>query len=408
MERIKSYKIKDLLLVSLFSLLIGLAAGLVTSIFGQGILFVTSIRQNQAPWLLFLLPLAGLIIRYAYREWGGHAGKGMGLVFEVGQKKRKKIPKRLLPFAILATWVSHLFGASVGREGVAVQLGAGLGNIIHRYFKLPFSSRTYLIIGMAAGFAGLFQTPWAASIFALEILIVGRIEWKALVPSLLAAQTASITSKVTGLESFQLHLANLLDWSPLTLVKYLLLGLFFALVGNLFAYLLKASKAYLQGWMGESVFRYLILATILTACLYLLWDGRYTGLGSNLILAALKDQPLYAYDWLFKLLLTSFSLAIGFQGGEVTPVFAMGAAAGAFMGAVLGLPVTLAAALGYVAVFGAATNTSWAAFIMSFELFGYHNWPLFLLVVILASRILPQQSIYGQQEFERKAFFSLQ
>ena len=407
MARLKNLPYREYFRYAFATTLIGVLAGLVTSLFGQGILYVTHLRQDFFPYLLYFLPLAGLAIKWAYQVWGGQAARGMGLVFDVGQRKSRKIPKRLIPFAIVSTWVSHLFGASVGREGVAVQLGASLGNLVHRILAFERASRVFLIIGMAAGFAGLFQTPWAGTLFAMEVLIVGRIEWKAFLPALIAAQIASWVSKHTGLESFQVPIKESMGYSFSHVLSLVALAFFFLLIGKTFAYCLKKGKALMPSWIQGSSWRYLLLASMLMGLL-VLTQSRYSGLGSNLIQLSFQPETgIGPRDWLFKLLLTVFSLSLGYQGGEVTPMFAMGAAGGAFLAPLLSFPPLLGAALGYIGVFGAATNTRFAAIIMGMEVFGWTNLPAYILLILLISAFSSLGSIYSQQEVVRGTFFSL-
>ena len=397
-------RVKEYALLYLYSLCIGLLVGFINSIFGQGILLVTEFRFHHAWWLLLGLPLAGVLTVYLYQHWGGESRKGMGLVYEVGQGKRRKIPKRLVPLAILTTWISHLFGASVGREGVAVQIGSAVGNFFGRHTPFKDRGRLFLIIGLAAGFAGLFHTTWAATFFAMEVLIVGRIAYRAFLPSLLAAFVASKTSEWAGLETFKPHLQDQLIWNGQTILSLCLLGLAFGICGNLFAWFLAFFKKWSIKGPANPYIRIILQASLLAILLVLLWKGRYAGLGTNLVGPALQGNPAYAWDWLLKLMLTAFSVGIGFQGGEVTPLFAMGTALGAYLGPLLGLPLPLAGALGYAAVFGSGSNTLLAPMIIGIEIFGISYAPYFIIVCAIASLLYRKLSIYKQQEIVKTGF----
>lgn len=251
---------------------------------------------------------------WAYKRYGAGCENGMGMVFEAGHAEREAIPLRLVPFVICATWLTHLFGGSAGREGVAVQLAAA--------------------------------PEWSAEL-ALE----------------LTAQ-----------------------------------GIVFGLTGAAFAFCLKRAKKLAQNRLKNPVLRALVMGAALSAVLYLLYRGRYCGLGTNLINASLAGEPIYAWDWALKLALTVLTLSAGFQGGEVTPLFSIGASLGAALAGHLGLPAAFCAALGYAAVFGSATNTLLAPALIGAEAFSWAAAPHFFAVCALAYAVNGGRSIYSGQK----------
>lgn len=303
----------------------------------------------------------------------------------------------LIPLIILSTWLTHLCGGSAGREGVAVQIGATVSHFFGRLRHLKDKSQLFLVMGMAAGFAGLFQTPMTAVVFALEVLLLGNISYLALLPSLIAAFTASWTSHCLGLEKFSVPIAKALKITPITFGKLVLLGLIFGLAGNLFASLLARAKPYIAARLPNPYYRVLLVGGFLSLSLLLCHYGRYSGLGTNLITAAFSHQPIANYDWLLKLLFTIITLSAGFQGGEVTPLFAIGAALGIVLAPWLGLPAQLAAALGYAAVFGSATNTFLAPIFVGLEVFGATNATAYFIVIAFAYMVSRRHSIYTKQ-----------
>lgn len=379
-----------------FSILLGLVAGLVTTFFGKILLEIGQVLSEYFDYLVPFLALAGLVIVFVYQKWGKEVQAGMGLVFKVGQGEDRHISPVLVPLIICTTWLSHLFGASVGREGVAVQLGASLSHWLqkHGFTHLPKDMITK--IGMAAGFAGLFQTPLAASFFAIEVLIVGQYAWRNLVYCLIAAFTASTTSHLLDLEKFT-HTISAASFQFLDSFKWILIALCFGIIGNLFAWFLEQAKKYSTRWFPNPYLKIAIMGLGLTVLLYFFHHGRYSGLGTNLIEASLVGDHVFAYDWLLKLLLTCLCLAAGFQGGEVTPLFAIGASSGAVLAGLLGLPVELVTALGYCAVFGSATNTLLTPILISYEVFGWNIIPYAIPVLALAYLVNRKQTIYGMQ-----------
>lgn len=382
----------------MWSIPIGAAAGAITAVFGHVLLWITKIRDGAPLRFLPFLALVGAGMVLVYEKWGGESKEGMGLVFSVGHGEKKKIPSRLIPLIMISTWLTHLFGGSAGREGVAVQIGAAVSNRMSRQTDMSESSRIYLMMGMAAGFAGLFQTPLAAAVFAVEVLLVGRLAVGALLPALTASFSAYGVSSFLQLEKFSVEIIQMPEVTWSLLGKLVFLGLLFGLMGTLFAWLLLLAKKKAAKLIPHPVKRIFFFGILLSLCLAVFGKGRYCGLGTNLISAAFSGEEILSYDWAAKLLLTVFTLAIGFQGGEVTPLFSMGASLGVVLAGILGMPLSFAAALGYAAVFGSATNTFFAPVLIGCEVFGFSMAPFLLIVCLIAHLFSPFPSIYGKQK----------
>ncbi|EHI70618.1 chloride channel protein [Streptococcus ictaluri] len=398
-KTLKEISFQDKVLLAFLALPIGLVIGAIDFMFGQGLLDLSAYRDNHVTYLLPFLPLAGLIITFLYQRFGKEAAKGMGLVFDVGHGKKKRIPLILIPLIIVTTWLTHLFGASAGREGVAVQIGATVSHYVKRFTGLKEHSHTFLVMGMAAGFAGLFQTPMTGVVFALEVLLLGQLSYSALVPSLIAAYTASWTSHALGLEKFSVTLGTQLSLNLISFVKLIILGILFGIVGNAFAYFLSKVKAGLTEKFSNPYQRIFVISLILSLALLLSYQGRYSGLGTNLIHQAFSQGDIYAYDWVLKLMFTVLTLSAGFQGGEVTPLFSIGVSFGFILAPLVGLPSSLVAALGYASVFGSATNTFLAPIFIGLEVFGPQNSFAFFIVSAIAYRVSRKHSIYSNQQF---------
>ena len=379
-------------------IIIGLIVGIIDTIFGRGLLWIGDIRKEYLYYFVPFLALAGLLIVFIYQKFAGKTGKGMGLIFEVGNGTEKEIPLRLIPIVTVATWITHLFGGSAGREGVAVQLGATLSHRFNKYFNFPDKSKVFLVTGMAAGFGGLFQTPIAALFFGLEVLALGNLQLYALLPAIVAAFTASWTSSFLGLEKFTHVVNTTLSITPMTFVKFAILGIIFGITGNLFVYLQSFLKKFASEKIKNPYYRIFIIGIFLSVILLLLHEGRYTGLGTNLIENSFSGKPIFGYDWILKLLLTTLTLAAGFQGGEVTPLFSIGASLGVVIAIFFGLPIEFVAAAGYISVFGSATNTLLAPIFIGGEVFGFNNLPFFVIIVIFAYLVNRKISTYGLQK----------
>ncbi len=381
------------------AVLTGVLVGIIDAVFGRGLLAISDFRMEHYLFLIPFLPLAGLLITWLYYRFSETSLKGMTLVFETGQKKREDIPLVLIPLVMSGTWITHLFGGSAGREGVAVQIGATLSHALGHRLHLPKDSRIMLITGMAAGFGGLFQTPLAAVFFSMEVIVAGKMQYHALLPALIASYTAAFTSHMLGLEKFYVPLQDAVKISDGSIaVRLVVLGIIFGLTGRLFSFLLAQLKKFFGENLKNPYVRIGVISIPLALILLLLYNGRYSGLGTNLISAAFSDGNIYAYDWILKLLLTVLTLAIGFQGGEVTPLFSIGASLGIVLGEILGLSPVHCAALGYAAVFAGATNTLFAPVLIGLEVFGSNDMIPFFIVCMIAYLVNGNKSIYGAQE----------
>lgn len=233
---------------------------------------------------------------------------------------------------------------------------------------------------MSAGFSGLFQTPIAAIFFAMEVLTAGSLEYCALFSCIIASFIASYTSYALGLEKFSVNLSSSLELNALLIGKVILLGILFGIVGGIFAHLLNICKVFLSKHIKNPILKIIITGCAVSLLLLVLYQGRYSGLGTDLINASFNKGKIYGYDWILKLLLTILTLSAGFQGGEVTPLFSIGSCLGVAVANILGLPVELTASLGYVAVFGSATNTILAPIFIGVEVFGFDYLPYFFIV----------------------------
>lgn len=390
---------RGLLLVGAAAIPIGIVVGALDAVFGRTLLAVGAVRDAWPHLLVPLLPVAGALGALLYMRAGKGAIKGMGLVFDVGHGREGSIPLRLVPLVMTSTWLTHLCGGSAGREGVAVQIGATVSHWAGRRIPLGNPGNTFLVVGMAAGFAGLFRTPFAATFFALEVLVAGRLEYHALLPALVASLAASATSGALGLERFSVDLGSAAAMDIPTILRLAAAGVVFGIVGGGFAWALGRAKLVLGRRIEHPVARIVAVAIPLAVALLLCWQGRYCGLGTNLIAAAFSSggAGILAWDWALKLVFTVVTLSAGFQGGEVTPLFSIGASLGVALSGPLGLDGALTAALGYAAVFGGATNTLLAPILIGAEVFGFEHLPTFAVACVTAYAFNMDKSIYSLQ-----------
>ena len=335
------------------------------------------------PWLLFLLPLGGFVIGLLYHRMGKSVEGGNNLIVEQIHEPGGGVPLRMAPLIFIGTVATHLFGGSAGREGTAVQLGGSLASAVARLFRLDNAGvRVLLMAGIAAGFGAVFGTPLAGAVFALEVLAVGRVEYAALVPCLVAGIVGDWTCHLWGIHHGAYHIdylagttgALLVD--PLLLGKAALAGVVFGLAGLAFAEANHSLGSLFKRLIPYGPLRPVVGGIMVIILVYALGTRDYLGLG---VWSADPNAPTIAgffgpqvdhWSWLLKALFTVVTLSAGFKGGEVTPLFFIGAALGNALGGLLGAPIDLFAGLGFVAVFAGAANTPLACTIMGIELFG--------------------------------------
>ena len=408
-ERLEMYTInynlniiKKIVFLCVMGVVIGSCVGFIEAIFCKGLDLIFAFRKGKELLLLPLIPIVGLIIAFVFIHWGGKSSEGIGLVFKVKQGKEKRIPIRLIPIMIMSTWLSHLAGCSVGREGVAVQIGADVSHFFGRYLKFQDSDKVYVVTGIAAGFAGLFGTPIASVFFALEVLVAGALQYMSLCPALIAAFTSCVVAEHFGVSHEQFQIVANWNLSIVFIAKIACMGVVFGLVGQLFTFVMGEMRFLSRVYLRNPYKRIFFMGIGLAVCFFVFGQGRYSGLGSNLISYAMNGKTIYAWDWLLKILFTAACLSAGFQGGEVMPLFSIGACLGCVLASLLGLPIALGAALGYVAVFAAGTNTFLAPIAVGMELFGSQYFYLFFIVCSIAYLFNQNQSIYAFQESVQK------
>lgn len=387
-----------------FGLIVGICVGVLEVIFGKGIIAVTAIRLQYFYPLVFFLPVVGMFIQWLYSTYGKESKKGMALLFEVGQYNREVIPITLIPIVVVSTWLTHLFGGSAGREGVAIQIGGTFTNWFSNHFFKRFlpthkkQQQIVLITGMAAGFAGLFHTPIAATFFSMELLVMGELSLAALLSASTAAVTSTYVSKTLGLTAFSTTINHLPKLTIRLIILLAILGCVFGLIGRCFSIGLRWTKQFIQTLKWPPYKKICLLSIILVVGLTTAHQGRYSGLGSSLVEAVFHQGTVYYYDFLLKLIFTIFTLSIGFQGGEVTPLFSIGATSGVLLAHIIGLPVEFVASLGFVAVFSSATNTLVGPLLIAGEIFGFNVVPYAFFVIITSYIINGNESIYPKQK----------
>ncbi|MGE4170218.1 MAG: chloride channel protein [Candidatus Margulisiibacteriota bacterium] len=384
----------------LFGLLVGLPTGVLTYLFMAALLRVTTFRMDH-PWMVFGLPLAGLILALCFRYFGKGTESAGTLVFDAIHHDPKLLPKRLIPFVFGGCLLTHASGGSAGREGVAIQMGAGLAEQFGKLFRLSHKDRRILLLsGMAAGFSGLFGTPLTAVIFALEVSTIGQIEISALLPALVASVSAFMVSAALGTAHLHFPALDIPDLSFHALSGVGIASLCFGILAFAFTFGLSTFEKKWVEWIRRPLLRPVLGGAVIVAGWWVLHTDLYLGLGVDVIGQAFQeDLPLHTFFG--KMLFTIVTLGSGFKGGEVTPLFYIGATLGNALAPLLNLPFTFLAGLGFVAVFAGCTNTPLACTIMAMELFGTEMGLYAALACVIAYLISGQKGVYHAQRGQK-------
>ena len=357
----------------------GIVLGAVGAAFARSLVWVTSFRREN-PAILYGLPLAGIVIVFFYHFERKDARSSTNLVLDAIHAERK-IPLLTAPLIFSGTILSHLFGASAGREGAALQLGGSIGQLLGETFHLDEADqRVVIMCGMSAAFAALFGTPLAATIFPMEVVSVGIMHYAALVPCALAALTASMTASCLGVGAEVFSLGLLPAFSVDMAIRVILLAVLCAAVSILFCVAVHGTEHGLIRAFPNPYLRAVAAGTALVLLTKLLGTTDYLGAGMDIMGGYIKNgAPAQAF--LLKMIFTAISLGGGFKGGEIVPTLFVGAAFGCLAGGILGIPTALAAACGMAAVFCGVTNCPISTLLISFELFGFDGAPFYLLAV---------------------------
>ena len=376
---------------------VGLVCGGVGTAFHLSVEAVTELRGEHG-WILWLLPLAGLVIVALYK---GTRCEGMGTnnVIRAVQSGEAVSPL-LVPAIFLGTVLTHLCGGSAGREGAALQMGGSIGYNVGRLFRLSdHDRRTATVCGMAAFFSALFGTPLAATLFAMMVEDVGLTFSVAFVPGFLAALVAYGVSLACGISPTRFALADAPALTADAVLKVMVLGAACAIVSRLFCGLLHFTEHELPKRLPNPWVRAAVGGMAVVALSYLMGVGRYNGAGMGVIAAAVEQGEALPWDFLCKALLTAVTLASGFKGGEVVPSFYIGATFGCAVGPLLGLPAGFSAAVGLVAVFCGATNTLIPSILMAYELFQGEGLELVALGCGVCYMLSGYHGLYSSQTF---------
>ena len=397
-ETLQRFKNAALTLIKwlLCATLSGCLIGLVGAIFHILLTYVTNIRIAN-PYLLFMLPLGGLVIIFLYNLVGEGSNKGTNLVITAIQSN-EEVPAKVAPLIIISTLITHLFGGSAGREGAALQVGGSLGNLLGKILKFDDKdTRIMIMCGMSACFSALFGTPIAAAIFSMEVISVGIMYYAALVPCVISALIAQKISALLGNSSTTFSIGDICDFNLINGTKFTIMSIIFALVSILLCLCLHGvAKLYIK-YLKNPYIRVFIAGLLVIAFRYILGTTNYLGAGSTIISQSFVTSAAW-YVFLLKIIFTAITLGGGFKGGEIVPTLFVGATLGSFLSSLFGLPVGLCAGCGMVSVFCGVTNCPITSLILSIEMFGASSMKYCILCISLSYLLSGYYSLYSTQK----------
>ncbi len=381
--------------------LIGVACGAASALFLHLLDLATAFRRAQES-IVYALPLAGLALGAVLQRYGASTKAGNSLVIDTIHDDGPEIPLRMAPLALFGTIATHLFGGSAGREGTAVQMGASLTDFMAQRFGLRGKLRQDLLAaGVAGGFGSVFGTPLAGTLFGLEFIVLGSLRYRALVPALVAAVVGDQVTLALGIVHTPYPSVPELSLTLTVLAKWLVFSLAIAATTVAFIELTHRLRQASERYITAPPLR-LFAGGLAVVLLWKLWGtGDFLGLGVETIVRSFEDPTLPSSTFAAKLLFTAVTLGFGFLGGEVTPLFFIGAALGNLLARALELPLELGAGVGMAAVFAAASNTPLALSIMAVELLGASVLPHVVVVCVLAFVLTGHRGIYPAQRLTR-------
>lgn len=394
--------VKTFLKWGLLGALMGILGGLLGVGFHHALHFVTHVRTEHM-WLIFLLPLGGLLTVLIYRLPGMKGNKGTNEIIDATLDGHPVSPM-VAPAIFLATATTHLFGGSAGREGAALQLGGSTASMLAKLFRLREEERKVIVMaGMSAVFAGLFGTPLTATLFCMEFESVGTIFSPALLPCFLAAFVASRVSLALGVHAETFILTQEFSLTLGNCWQYLVLAVLVSLLGIAMCWVFHQAEHLAAHKLPNPFVRIAVGGIVITILTLVAGDHRFNGAGMDMALKAVAGDADW-YSFLVKMLFTAVTLSAGFKGGEIVPTFCIGATFGCVLGGLLGLDAGFAGALGLIGLFCCATNSPLASIVLSIEMFGSTNLYLFAFVCVICFVLSGNSGLYASQIIQfRKA-----
>jgi H+/Cl- antiporter ClcA len=405
-RKLKSTHYAEIILYSmkwaLISIPVGVLIGVAVSLFRYAVLYSNDLHDKYAPLFLCLLPAAGLLIVFFYRVLGRPDDKGTDDVIVAAHQGPENISWRKAPLIFVSSVITHLFGGSAGCEGASLQIGGGMVVPIAGFLKLGKNDSCILIMtAMAAAFSGLLGCPLGASIFAAEIAIIGSLSYSALLPCVFASVASYGASTFLGLYKEEYRVVGIIDtFEAWQFGKVVILGVCSAIAGILFCRLMRFSKKFFDERFKNPYHRIFVGGLLVAGLTLLLGTNIYSGAGYSTIAASFGNEQMPIYVFFIKIVLTALTLGCGFRGGEILPSFFVGATMGNAVAALIGMPTSVGAAIGFISVFAAVTNCPIAAIILSAELFGGSGLFFVGTAIVISYMFAIYDGLYSEQIYK--------
>ncbi len=376
---------------------VGVLSGISSAVLLISLEWATEWREAHGWVPIAFLPIGGFISGWLYQRYGQSVEAGNNLLLEEIHEASNTIPLRMVPMVLFGTTLTHLLGGSAGREGTALQMAASLADQLNHIVQFkPDDRRILLMAGLSGGFASVFGTPLAGTVFGLEVLAIGTIRHTALFPCLIAAIVGDRVTVFLGLHHTIYRHAEAVALTPAPLSAALFAGAIFGATAMVFVKLTHKTNQLFKTYISYAPLRPAVGGFIVALIVFAIGSTKYIGLGIPTIVNAFQI-PLNPWDFVAKIGLTALTLGSGFKGGEVTPLFFIGATLGNVLSSILPLSMPLLAGMGFVAVFGGAANTPIAAILMGIELFGAESGVFMAIACVMSYLFSGHGGIYSAQ-----------
>lgn len=374
---------------------LGTLGGVIGTLFHHFIDEVTHVRTEYG-WLLYLLPIAGLLIVWLYRVSGLKEDPGTNWVF-ISTQTDDTVPFRMLPLIFVSTLLTHLTGGSAGREGAALQVGGSLGSIVGKTCRFKWEDINITILcGMSAVFSAMFGTPIAAAVFSIEVVVVGAVQYAALVPCILSAVVAEYVSGLMGSKD-TIYAVNLaVDISPMLMIKVIIIGILCGFLSIFFCILMHQTSHFLKKCMPNPYFRVFAGGCIIILMTLLIGSRDFNGAGTHMIELSFTGTVVW-YAFIAKMIFTAITIGSGFKGGEIVPTLFIGATFGCTIAPMLGMDQGLAAAICMIALFCGVVNAPLASILLAIEMFGTGDIVFFAVACAVSYVCSRYYSLYSSQ-----------
>ena len=355
----------------------------------------TSAREANL-WLFALLPVVNVATAWLYRNHGLRAQRGNNLVID-STITGTPIHARMAPLTFLCSTATHLAGGSAGREGAAVQMGGTIASNVAGIFRVEGHDRRDLMMaGISSAFGAAFGTPLAGAFFGMEMCFVGKLDYSAALYCLTGSFVGNAVSRALGSHFAFQAIARVPQMDLRTLAIVIAAAAVFGLTARLFTFCIRSVKR-----LYARIFtNYLAAAAtggVVLAVLFLgLGMAPYSGLSEWMVGAAFQGQTTLV-DALTKLGMTALTVGAGMQGGEVTPLFGIGASLGGWIGQVAMGDPSLFAALGMLGLFGAALNVPITTIMLGVDMFGAQAAGYFVIVGFVSYLVAGHAAVYPAQ-----------